>query len=295
MAFLETPRFPITIGFGSTGGPGYRTSVVVLDSGHEKRNQIWEFSRGRWDVASGVKSQNTLEQLVEFFHAVRGREHGFRYKDLYDFKSSTPGGETGAAEAFDDQSIGIGDGTSPQTAQLKKTYTRGSLSTERQIRKPVSGTVLIGIAGVQDTGIGGHWSVDTTTGIVTFIDQTDDVTGATPGNPTSFNIPGHNLETGDTAHFSTFSGDWAALNGLRFQITKTDADNFTIDFDSSSFAAYNVSTDGGTTHTVPQVGESITAGFQFDVPARFDTDQLPASLDTYRAGQANVPIVEIRV
>ena len=40
----------------------------------------------------------------------------------------------------------------------------------------------------------------------------------------------------------------------------------------------------------------ITAGFQFDVPVRFDTDYLEVDLSHFEAGEIpNIPIVEIRV
>jgi uncharacterized protein (TIGR02217 family) len=38
----------------------------------------------------------------------------------------------------------------------------------------------------------------------------------------------------------------------------------------------------------------ITAGFEFDVPVRFDTDQLDVSLEAFGAGQViNIPLIEI--
>lgn len=44
----------------------------------------------------------------------------------------------------------------------------------------------------------------------------------------------------------------------------------------------------------PGDGIPVTAGFEFDVPVRFDTDRLEASLSGFRAGQIpNIPLVEI--
>ncbi len=44
----------------------------------------------------------------------------------------------------------------------------------------------------------------------------------------------------------------------------------------------------------PGEGVAVTAGFEFDVPVRFDTDRLEASLAGFRAGQIpNIPLVEI--
>lgn len=45
----------------------------------------------------------------------------------------------------------------------------------------------------------------------------------------------------------------------------------------------------------PAAGASITAGFEFDVPVRFDTDQLDVVLDIERLGSiTSIPLVEIR-
>ena len=44
----------------------------------------------------------------------------------------------------------------------------------------------------------------------------------------------------------------------------------------------------------PAAGVRLTAGFEFDVPVRFDTDRLSISLATFEAGQApEVPVIEV--
>jgi uncharacterized protein (TIGR02217 family) len=58
--------------------------------------------------------------------------------------------------------------------------------------------------------------------------------------------------------------------------------------------------DAGTGEVVfaepPDAGEVITAGFEFDVPVRFDTDVIQTSVASFQAGEVpNVPIVEIRL
>ncbi|PIR39599.1 MAG: hypothetical protein COV35_03590 [Alphaproteobacteria bacterium CG11_big_fil_rev_8_21_14_0_20_39_49] len=57
------------------------------------------------------------------------------------------------------------------------------------------------------------------------------------------------------------------------------------------------STTGIVTFTTPPTqDEVITADFEFDVPVRFDTDRLSASLDSYGVNSwNNIPIVEIRI
>ncbi|MCT8999649.1 DUF2460 domain-containing protein [Chelativorans intermedius] len=45
---------------------------------------------------------------------------------------------------------------------------------------------------------------------------------------------------------------------------------------------------------VPAAGEAVTAGFLFDVPVRFDTERLSASVTAFRAGQIpSIPLVEV--
>lgn len=46
----------------------------------------------------------------------------------------------------------------------------------------------------------------------------------------------------------------------------------------------------------PDVGVLITAGFEFDVPVRFDTDRIQTSVASFQAGDVpSVPVVEVRV
>ncbi|MCK0126710.1 DUF2460 domain-containing protein [Gelidibacter sp. F2691] len=47
--------------------------------------------------------------------------------------------------------------------------------------------------------------------------------------------------------------------------------------------------------TAPEDGAEITAGYEFDVPVRFDTDRVHTSVASFQAGEApNVPVVEVR-
>lgn len=150
MSFLEV-QFPVTVSFGSSGGPGFNTEVVILGSGHEQRNIKWAASRARYDAATGVKDLTTLAAVIAFFQTCRGRAHGFRWKDWTNY--------TATAEA-----IGTGDG-SDLTFQLVKTDTYGGESYIRTITKPVAGTVHVYVAGVEQVG---NWTVNTATGLVTF-------------------------------------------------------------------------------------------------------------------------------
>ena len=210
MGFHEV-RFPANLSFGSSGGPERRTEVVTLANGFEERNTPWSHSRRRYDAGVGMRSLDDVETLIAFFEARRGQLYGFRWKDWSDYKSSRASADIG----FEDQLIALGDGVSTEY-QLNKTYASGEASYTRPIKKPVSGTVSIGLDNAQlQESI--HWDVNLETGIVTF---------ASP----------------------------------------------------------------------PPLGEEITAGFEFDVPVRFDTDAIQTSVASFQAGDVpNVPIVEVRV
>ena len=46
----------------------------------------------------------------------------------------------------------------------------------------------------------------------------------------------------------------------------------------------------------PEPGAIVTAGFEYDVPVRFDTDRIVTSLESFRAGSVpSVPVIEVRV
>ena len=94
-----------------------------------------------------------------------------------------------------------------------KVYTSGGEAESRVITKPVDGTVKIYRDGIEAVS---GWSLDTTTGLVTF-------------------------------------------------------------------------------SSVPASGAQITADFEFDVPVRFDSDQMDITIETYQLGSwGQIPVLEIR-
>jgi uncharacterized protein (TIGR02217 family) len=210
MAFHDI-RFPVSLSFGSLGGPERRTDIVTLSNGFEERNTPWAHSRRRYDAGLGLRSLDDIEMVIAFFEARSGQLHGFRWKDWSDFKSCNPSVPTGA----EDQLIGTGNGQQ-RVFQLQKTYRSGQQTYARPIRKPVLGTVKVAIEGdVKVEGV--EFTVSVTTGEVTFT------------------LP-------------------------------------------------------------PEAGTRITAGFEFDVPVRFDTDQIQTSVASFNAGDMpKVPVVEVRL
>lgn len=61
---------------------------------------------------------------------------------------------------------------------------------------------------------------------------------------------------------------------------------------------YTVDTTAGVVifDEAPAMGADIRAGYEFDVPARFDADRIQTSVASFRAGDVpNVPVIEVRV
>ena len=155
--------FPCDIALGSRGGPERRTDIVTMRSGFEERNSIWKHSRRKYNAGYGLRDKDDAKftAVVQFFEERRGRLHGFRWRDRFDFSSApTPG----AAVTSLDQQIGTGD-ASTTAFQLVKTYGASFAPYAREIKKPVAGSVRISVAGVE---LMSGWTVDTTTGIVIF-------------------------------------------------------------------------------------------------------------------------------
>ena len=182
MSFLETPRFPESISYGSSGGPMWSTTVRTVRSGKSYRNQNWLYPLHSYNVLAGVKTQDDYETLRTYFYAMAGRAHGFRFKDFSDYKS----GAWDAATTPTDQTLGTGDGATA-AFQMVKNYTVGALTGTRKIVKPVAGTWDIAVAGA--TSATGDYSVATGTGVITFATGAIPATGAAVTAGFEFDVP----------------------------------------------------------------------------------------------------------
>jgi len=152
--FIETPRFPDDISYGSSGGPNFKTWVYEGHSGKEQRNIGWATSKARYDVSHAVKDKADMDALRSWFYAMQGRAYGFRFKDWGDYELT-------------DEQIGTGDGVT-SVFKIIKTYTIGVNSYIRRIFKPIATGLVVKVNGVTQT-LTTHYTVDTTTGAITFV------------------------------------------------------------------------------------------------------------------------------
>lgn len=288
MAFYESPRFPDAIAYGALGGPAYATDVIAFDSGHEVRAIKWSVARARYDVAHAVKTPAEYATLLAFFRAMRGRAHGFRFKDWLDFAATSAEGRLGAGAA----------GTGLAAYQLIKRYATASPYEDRDIKKPVSGSVTV-YRNASPVAVGagaGQIAIDTSTGLVTFVaDSSANVTAITVGSTTQVTFASalSGLAVGGKLYLSGITGTVAAtLNGLAHTISNIASNVYTLSVNTTGLAY----TSGGSGAKYPQPTDALTWAGEFDVPVRFDIDTMQVSYDTYQSlSWQSVPLVELRV
>jgi uncharacterized protein (TIGR02217 family) len=292
MAFFESPRFPDDISYGSSFGPGYSTGVVTGNSGFELRNQNWLMARCSGDVSHGLESQDQLDVLLAFFRICKGRANGFRFKDWSDYIVTISNGVLGLVGA--DSAGGIGTGY--PTYQSFKRYVNAAGSEDRLISKLVAaGLTFYRNAGALTVGgAPGNISTNVNTGIITFVaDVTKSITAITKANPGKITTSASHTYTNGQLIYLSGIGGMVKLNGVVATITNVDADEFTIGIDTTNYTTY---TSGGTANKYPQPADALTWAGQFDVPCRFDIDEMRPSVDAFKTySWSSIPIVEIRV
>lgn len=162
MGFHEID-FAENLDYGTEGGPSEENRVHRLPSGALEVVSLHDDGPMKFNAAFTVRTPDDIATLQAFYRKRRGVANGFRYKDWNDYTSAANGT---AAPTNVDQNIGTGN-ASATTFQLVKKYVDVSLGLTRvrNIRKPVAGTVSIAFDGVNQAS---GWTVDTTTGVVTF-------------------------------------------------------------------------------------------------------------------------------
>lgn len=120
---------------------------------------------------------------------------------------------------------------------------------------------------------------------------TAELPGIVRTNPARIYDPAHGL-SGTPIIYISGVGGMTEINGLFAQITVVDTDRFTIAIDASLFSQY---TSGGTWAEYPQPGtDDMDWTGEFDVPVRFDTDDLRASLEAFQMGSIpDIPLTEV--
>lgn len=173
IVFAETPRFPDDIAYGSSGGPGFKTTIFQGNSGLETPVQMWSRSKGKWDVSYGVRDKTDMDTLRAFFYNMRGKATAFRFKDWGDYELTN-------------ELIATADGVDT-TFPIIKTYA-GAQPYIRRIFKPIASTVVVKVNDVI-VPVGINYTLDATTGIITFLGGFIPTVGQTIKVTCEFDVP----------------------------------------------------------------------------------------------------------
>lgn len=159
-AFLEDPPFPECISYGSVSTPKYSVAKTATRGGQESRVALWAYPLYVYQIIFGPRSEEAIQEILEFFHAVGGEYVGFRFKDWADYLSCWVGQTPTAL----DQPLVV-SGSSPGGYQITKRYTKGARTQDRLIVKPIASTIKVANQlGVEQAP--GTWSLDSTTGLL---------------------------------------------------------------------------------------------------------------------------------
>jgi uncharacterized protein (TIGR02217 family) len=176
---IDNVRIDTDVERGAEGGPEFKTDVIVLASGEDSANQKWANPRRRWDISYGIQDMADLRSIIAFFKARRGRARGFLFRDWTDYELAN-------------ENIGTGDSTdgSDGTAafQITKLYDDAVNPYTRTITRPTSGELIVQVAGVTQTETT-HYTVDYSTGVITFTSGNHPLTGEAVTVTGEFDVP----------------------------------------------------------------------------------------------------------
>ena len=289
--FLEE-TFDTCARYGTAFSEGYAVVNTVDAGGNSYGKLIHPYPMLRYELDfSNVQSAQARGDIIDLFHRSFGTFGGFRLRHHSDYSSNnfvdTP---TAADQAMVPATV------SPSALrwQLARWYGVQVMgqSPLRLIRKPVAGSVLVGIRSAtsevfpQSAG----WSVDVLTGIVEFANSARTITNIVKGSTTVVTVgSGHTYVAGRNVVVSGVVG-MTEINGLRADILFANSSTIMLDINSNTFSDY---VSGGQTNTAPQAGEVPTAGFYFDIPVRFETDLSGVNFNNWDVISAAVNVVEI--
>lgn len=299
--FLETPRFPDDLAVWAMGGVGYNTVVAGSTSGREQRNVLWAFGRGQWDLQNtyrttqGTVDPFSVQTLRNFFRVMKGQAYGFRFKDWTDFQDEGYG-VMGIPTTYGEAVVPAGTGLGLPTLQMYKEYIYSPLADYRLIAKPYLVALQRNGANLVAGSSPGNYSLDTTTGLATYVaDSSEAASGWTPGATSSFvvsSVPAA-WTVGKLLYFTGVTGDThGTLNGQAVPITNVSGTTITVGAITTGDTL-----SGGTASYYPQTADTLAWTGTFDTPVRFGTDQFAPQLDTGSGalyGFQTLTVVEIR-
>lgn len=300
--FLETPRFPDDLSIWALGGVAFSTTIVGSTSGREKRNGLWQYGRGAWDLQNTFRKNGssvdpyTVQWLRDFFRYMKGQLYGFRFRDWTDYMDEGAGVLGSLLNSYTQAPVVTGNFDGSNAMQMFKEYAATPLVDYRIVTKPQGGCSVYRTGVLMPTGTGaGEVEIDTTTGIAQFTADSQATIEAwgTGGSTTlQVNAVPAGWAAGQTLYVSGASGDTGGnVNGVPCVVQSISGNDVVLS------AASTGSPSGGVVGKYPQPTETATWTGTFDTPVRFATDQFAPQLDVGSGalyGFTTLQIIEIR-
>lgn len=256
-------RLPEPFNNGSSWSNRHAAEIVQTANGNEYRRLRHPYVEAMMEIDLVKLRDAMLSQIVEFNHKTNGSYRAFRVKHPIDYSTNN---YVGVPSAYDQRMQKISTGV----YQLMRWYgdSLDDQCARRRIRKPVVGSVLVGVNGEPYSS--SLYSLDNTTGIVTFnANKSGTISAITKATSAVITIGTHTILVGESVYITGVLG-MTQINDQRAIVIAKTTSTITVDINSTAYSTY---TSGGTVNTQPndQV-EAITAGCYFDVPMRFDAD-----------------------
>jgi uncharacterized protein (TIGR02217 family) len=284
--FLEE-RLPIDVRADASFADEFDVDIIATRNGSEYRSLRSNLLRRSFQVRYTLQTADLWARVIALYHRAYGTYAGFRVQSKDDYSTN---GNTGTPTATD-QALAL---ISAGVYQLQKSYGAGATPLGiglpmRTLYKPVAGTTKVAVSAVEIASSG--WTVDTTTGRVTFAaNKTGTITAITKAASAVISIAGHTFVGGESVYISGVAG-MTEINGQRALISSVSAGvSITVAINSTAYSTY---TSGGVANTRPQGAEPVTGGCQFDIPCRFNSRLDVQHLSPGIRESGSIEIVEI--
>lgn len=133
--------------YGWQGGGEFKTTIVEMASGAERRNAEWQQIRHRYSMSFLNITKSSYRNIKQLHMVARGRLNCFKFRDQLDFEA-------------DEEVFGIGDGVETVFQLIKQSSIDG-VSYQRQVYVIEDATIYV-------NGTPNAATVDPDRGIVTF-------------------------------------------------------------------------------------------------------------------------------
>jgi len=287
MAFIEE-QLAIAIDYGSAFSETTAVQITTTNGGNEYRSLRHPYMIMEHDFGYSLRLDTwIISEILGLWARSGGMFGGFRVKNLSDFTTNN----YKDAPTYADQLAVL---SSSEVYQITRWYGTegGSTAIRRRVLKPVAATTLVGITNPTNGNIQvlNDWTVDTTTGLITFTaDNAGVITAITAAASAVLTVGANTYAVDDTVYISSVVG-MTEINGQRGTVTARTSTTITLDIDSTAYTAY---TSGGVTNTSPQTGETVRAGCEFDIPCRFDSDLSGVTYANFETLGVSVSVVEL--